>query len=383
MRTSACFCSSLMVWSARMARVRSGEPDGGLEDAGLHVEGLGGDAQRLGDLLEDLGRGPAQPALDLAQVRVGDAGQLGEPAQREPGRAPLLTDEGPEVEPAVFRVRAHSCKRTAGQRVAAGDVRAASPPERAARPRVAWRLDPGWDRGPFGYGPARSSTHDRPRLRRSAMAEYTLPDLPYDYAALEPYVSAQIMELHHDKHHAAYVAGANQTLEKLAAARDKDDFGAIVGLEKTLAFHISGHVLHSIFWKNQSPDGGDKPDGALGLGHRRELRLLRQVQGAVHPGDLDDPGLGLGCAGLRASRRPAHRRAGLRPPEQRRPGLRPAPRLRRLGARLLPAVQEREGRLLRRAVERRQLARRGGPPRRGQGARRSPADGLAAPPSEA
>ena len=58
--------------------------------------------------------------------------------------------------------------------------------------------------------------------------------------------------------------GANQTLEKLAAARDKDDFGAIVGLEKTLAFHISGHVLHSIFWKNQSPDGGDKPDGALG-----------------------------------------------------------------------------------------------------------------------
>ena len=96
------------------------------------------------------------------------------------------------------------------------------------------------------------------------MAEYTLPDLPYDYAALEPHVSAQIMELHHDKHHAAYVAGANQTLEKLAAARDKDDFGAIVGLEKTLAFHISGHVLHSIFWKNQSPDGGDKPDGTLG-----------------------------------------------------------------------------------------------------------------------
>ena len=96
------------------------------------------------------------------------------------------------------------------------------------------------------------------------MAEYTLPDLPYDYGALEPHVSAQIMELHHDKHHAAYVTGANQTLEKLAAARDKDDFGAIVGLEKTLAFHISGHVLHSIFWKNLSPDGGDKPDGDLG-----------------------------------------------------------------------------------------------------------------------
>jgi len=95
------------------------------------------------------------------------------------------------------------------------------------------------------------------------MTKYTLPDLPYDYGALEPHVSAQIMELHHDKHHAAYVTGANQTLEKLAAARDKDDFGAIVGLEKTLAFHLSGHVLHSIFWTNLSPDGGGTPDGAL------------------------------------------------------------------------------------------------------------------------
>jgi superoxide dismutase, Fe-Mn family len=96
------------------------------------------------------------------------------------------------------------------------------------------------------------------------MADYTLPDLPYDYGALEPHVSGQIMELHHDKHHAAYVAGANQTLEKLAAARDKDDFGAVVGLEKTLAFNLSGHVLHSVFWTNLSPDGGGKPDGDLG-----------------------------------------------------------------------------------------------------------------------
>jgi superoxide dismutase, Fe-Mn family len=96
------------------------------------------------------------------------------------------------------------------------------------------------------------------------MADYTLPDLPYDYGALEPHVSGQIMELHHDKHHAAYVAGANQTLEKLAAARDTDDFGAVVGLEKTLAFNLSGHVLHSVFWTNLSPDGGGKPDGDLG-----------------------------------------------------------------------------------------------------------------------
>ncbi|MGO9029297.1 MAG: superoxide dismutase [Acidimicrobiales bacterium] len=96
------------------------------------------------------------------------------------------------------------------------------------------------------------------------MADYTLPDLPYDFGALEPHYSGEILELHHDKHHAAYVTGANTTLEKLADARDKSDFGAIVGLEKTLAFNLSGHVLHSIFWTNLSPEGGDKPDGDLG-----------------------------------------------------------------------------------------------------------------------
>ena len=95
------------------------------------------------------------------------------------------------------------------------------------------------------------------------MAQYSLPDLPYDYAALEPHYSGQIVELHHDKHHAAYVAGANATLDKLSEARDKADFGAIVGLEKTLAFNVSGHVLHSIFWKNLTPNGGGQPDGAL------------------------------------------------------------------------------------------------------------------------
>ena len=96
------------------------------------------------------------------------------------------------------------------------------------------------------------------------MADYSLPDLPYDYAALEPHISGRIMELHHDKHHAAYVTGANTALEKLAAARAADDFAAVNLHEKNLAFNLGGHVNHSIFWKNLSPDGGDKPDGELG-----------------------------------------------------------------------------------------------------------------------
>lgn len=92
---------------------------------------------------------------------------------------------------------------------------------------------------------------------------YRLPDLPYDPGALEPHISARIMELHHDKHHAAYVAGANTAMDKLHDARGKSDFAAITMLEKNLAFHVSGHVLHSLFWTNLSPDGGDRPDGAL------------------------------------------------------------------------------------------------------------------------
>jgi len=96
------------------------------------------------------------------------------------------------------------------------------------------------------------------------MAEYTLPDLPYDYGALAPHISGKIMELHHDKHHNTYVTGLNGAIDKLAEARRNNDFGAIVGLEKTLAFNLGGHVNHSIFWKNLSPDGGDKPTGELG-----------------------------------------------------------------------------------------------------------------------
>lgn len=95
------------------------------------------------------------------------------------------------------------------------------------------------------------------------MAEYTLPDLPYDFGALEPHISGRIMELHHDKHHQVYVTGANQTLEKLAEARDKNDFGSVMGLEKTLAFNLGGHVNHSIFWQNLTPDGAGRPDGEL------------------------------------------------------------------------------------------------------------------------
>ena len=95
------------------------------------------------------------------------------------------------------------------------------------------------------------------------MADYTLPELAYDYSALAPSISAAIMELHHSKHHQAYVTGANTALAQLADARDKGDYAWVNKLEKDLAFNLGGHVNHSFFWTNLSPDGGDKPTGDL------------------------------------------------------------------------------------------------------------------------
>jgi Fe-Mn family superoxide dismutase len=95
------------------------------------------------------------------------------------------------------------------------------------------------------------------------MTVYTLPELTYDYAALEPHISARVMELHHSKHHAAYVAGANAALEQMAEARANNSFGNINKLEKDLAFHLGGHINHSIFWTNLTPNGHDGPTGEL------------------------------------------------------------------------------------------------------------------------
>ncbi|HYV43001.1 MAG TPA: superoxide dismutase [Thermoanaerobaculia bacterium] len=103
------------------------------------------------------------------------------------------------------------------------------------------------------------------------MPEYALPDLQYDYGALEPHISGKIMELHHDKHHGGYVKGANTTLEQLGEARDKEDFTKIGALEKALAFNLSGHVLHSLFWQNLSPKGGERPTGDLADAIKRDF----------------------------------------------------------------------------------------------------------------
>ena len=91
---------------------------------------------------------------------------------------------------------------------------------------------------------------------------YQLPELNYDYSALEPHISARIMELHHSKHHQAYVTGANAALEAMEKARSEDNFATLPKLQKDLAFNLGGHVNHSIFWKNLSPSSST-PEGDL------------------------------------------------------------------------------------------------------------------------
>jgi superoxide dismutase, Fe-Mn family len=92
---------------------------------------------------------------------------------------------------------------------------------------------------------------------------HALPELPYAYNALEPYISEEIMRLHHDKHHRSYVEGLNKAELNLKKARDNNDFALIKHWSRELAFHGSGHYLHTIFWKNMIPKGGGSPQGLL------------------------------------------------------------------------------------------------------------------------
>jgi superoxide dismutase, Fe-Mn family len=95
------------------------------------------------------------------------------------------------------------------------------------------------------------------------VTKYTLPDLTYDYGALEPEISGAIMEVHHGKHHRAYVDGANKAIEQLLDARERQDFSQIATIQRALAFNVSGHVLHSLFWQNLAPKAGGRPGGGL------------------------------------------------------------------------------------------------------------------------
>ena len=101
-------------------------------------------------------------------------------------------------------------------------------------------------------------------MAEHAKTSYQLPELPYDFNALEPVISAEIMELHYSKHHKAYVTNLNAALEKYHEAETKNDVAAMITLQQAIRFNGGGHINHSVFWTNLAPEakgGGHPPKG--------------------------------------------------------------------------------------------------------------------------
>lgn len=132
----------------------------------------------------------------------------------------------------------------------------------------------------------------------AARCKHSLPDLPYDYDALEPYISAEIMQLHHSKHHAAYINNLNIAEEKLAEAQEKNDTAAIIALAPALKFNGGGHINHSIFWQNMSPNGGGEPSGELMAAIERDFGSFKSMKASLSQSTIAVQGSGWGWLAL-------------------------------------------------------------------------------------
>ena len=188
---------------------------------------------------------------------------------------------------------------------------------------------------------------------------YSVPDLAYAFDALEPHIDARTMEIHHDKHHAAYVNNLNAALEG-TEWMDRPIDSVLTSLEiipedKRTAVRNNGggHANHTLFWEIMGPNGGGEPSGSLGDAiadtfggvARAEDRRERRRREALRIG-LDLARLGRNGPRGQVHAQPGHAGHGRR---------RASPRHRRLGARLLPQLPEPPPRLPRGVVERRRL----------------------------
>ncbi|XP_066278579.1 superoxide dismutase [Mn], mitochondrial-like [Branchiostoma lanceolatum] len=139
----------------------------------------------------------------------------------------------------------------------------------------------------------------RPGLLAAAgtRLKHTLPDLPYDYGALEPTISAEIMQLHHSKHHATYVNNLNVAEEKLAEAQAKGDVTTEIALGPALKFNGGGHLNHSIFWTNLSPNGGGEPQGEVLAAINRDFGSFENLKKKMSASSVAVQGSGWGWLG--------------------------------------------------------------------------------------
>lgn len=128
-------------------------------------------------------------------------------------------------------------------------------------------------------------------------SKHTLPDLPYDYNALEPVISAEIMQIHHSKHHATYVTNLNVAEEKLAEAQAKKDVSAIIALGPALRFNGGGHLNHSIFWQNLCKGGTGEPSGPLADAIKRDFGSFDNMKTRLSASTVAVQGSGWGWLG--------------------------------------------------------------------------------------
>lgn len=126
----------------------------------------------------------------------------------------------------------------------------------------------------------------------------SLPDLPYDYGELQPVISGEIMQLHHAKHHAAYVANFNKTQEQYAEAEKKGDLATMIALQGALKFNGGGHVNHSIFWTNLvSPKAYEPPSGEILASIEKEFGSLDAMVAKFNAAAAGVQGSGWGWLG--------------------------------------------------------------------------------------
>jgi Fe-Mn family superoxide dismutase len=112
-------------------------------------------------------------------------------------------------------------------------------------------------------------------------AKHSLPELPYAYDALEPYIDKATMELHHSRHHKAYVDGLKKAEDELSKARQENNFALIEYWSKKAAFNGGGHFLHSLFWRIMAPagkGGGGQPQGMLADMIKRDFGSFEQFK---------------------------------------------------------------------------------------------------------
>lgn len=131
----------------------------------------------------------------------------------------------------------------------------------------------------------------------AARLKHSLPDLKYDFNALEPYISAEIMQLHYTKHHQTYVNNLNVAEQKLGEALQANDVQSVIQLQPALKFNGGGHINHSIFWENLSPKGGGEPKGDLMDAIRENFGTFERMKKEMVAASVAVQGSGWGWLG--------------------------------------------------------------------------------------